>query len=729
MDEAPDTGNMANTGKAVLPLDHAFEPSEEAADHYINRELSWLAFNARVLAEARNANYPLLERLRFLSISGSNLDEFMMIRVAGLVGQVQRGIERVSIDGRSPSQQLAAIREAVHELNAEQQSNWTELRAELEEAGITIADNARVDPESYAALKTYFLEEIVPVLTPQALDPAHPFPFVANEGAGLLFTLERESDGQQIVEMVLVPSAIPRWVRVPGDKAVYISIERLICRFADHMFPGFTIKGDGAFRVLRDSDIEIEEEAEDLVRTFRSAIQRRRRGQVIQLEMESDFDPVAEEILLEQMASSETTIIKTDGLIGVAGLSQIVEEDRPELKFASYSPRYPERILEHDGDCFSAIREKDIIIHHPYESFEVVVDFLRQAADDPDVVAIKQTLYRAGDQSPVIMALIAAAEEGKSVTAVVELKARFDEEQNLIWASKLERAGVQVIYGFVDWKTHAKVSMVVRREGDSYRTYCHFGTGNYHPITTKIYTDLSYFTADPKLGRDAAKLFNFVTGYVEPRKTGQLAISPIGLREKLYQRIDKEIANAKAGRPSGIWAKLNSLTDKDVIDRLYRASQAGVEIQLVVRGICCLRSGVEGLSENIRVKSIIGRFLEHSRIWAFANGEAFPSFKAKVYITSADAMERNLDRRVEVMVPIRNKTVHDQVLQQVLLANLLDTEQSWEQQSDGTYERAQPGEKPFNCHQYFMTNPSLSGRGGALEAGAVPMLALRKGAA
>jgi len=703
-------------------------PAEDAADTYVNRELSWLAFNERVLAEARNANYPLLERLRFLSISGSNLDEFMMIRVAGLVGQAQRGIERRSIDGQTPTQQLTAIRQRVADLNRVQQDSWRSLQAGLADAGIHVADERRINARAYNWLKAYFLDEIAPVLTLQALDPAHPFPFVANQGMGLLFTLTRESDGEQVIEMILIPSGVPRFVRVPGDEAVYISIERLICRFADHLFPGFSIIGDGAFRVLRDSDIEIEEEAEDLVRTFRTAIQRRRRGQVIQLELEADFEPAAEQLLREQLGVHDASIVKTDGMMGVAGLSNIVDEDRPDLKFAHYSPRYPERVLEHDGDCFAAIREKDLIIHHPYESFEVVVDFVRQAAADPDVVAIKQALYRAGNQSPIIAALITAAENGKSVTAVVELKARFDEEQNLLWASELERAGVQVIYGFVDWKTHAKVSLVVRREEGGFRTYCHFGTGNYHPVTTKIYTDLSFFTADPKLTRDAAKLFNFVTGYVEPRKTEALAISPIDLRETLYAHIDKEIENAGKGRPAAVWAKLNSLTDKGVIDRLYAASQAGVEIQLVIRGICCLRAGIEGLSENIRVKSIIGRFLEHSRIWAFASGFRMPGERAKVFISSADAMSRNLNRRVESLVPIRNRTVHDQVLQQVLLANLLDTEQSWELEPDGSYTRMEPGEKPFNCHRYFMTNPSLSGRGDALQVGGVPNLALRKGA-
>ena len=737
---------MSSQPKSTIkqPVSAAFPPtlpvaaSAPGSDAYFNRELSWLAFNERVLAEAANTRYPLLERLRFLSISGSNLDEFMMIRVAGLVGQAQRGIDKPAIDGRTPTQQLAAIRAKLAELSARQQDIWRDLRERLAESDIHIADERRIKAVAHKWLEAFFLEEILPVITPQALDPAHPFPFVQNEGVGLLFTLTRDADREQIMEMILIPSALPRFVRVPGDiagrgEAVYISIASLIQRYARKLFPGFTIEGDGLFRVLRDSDIEIEEEAEDLVRTFRSAIQRRRRGQVIQLELEEDFDPQGEAILLEQLGVNEAAVIKTDGMIGIDGLAEIVDEDRPDLKFDAYSPRYPERIREHDGDAFSAIREKDIIIHHPYESFEVVVDFIRQAAADPDVVAIKQTLYRAGTQSAVINALIEAAENGKSVTAVVELKARFDEEQNLKWASKLERAGVQVIYGFTDWKTHAKVAMVVRREDKGFRTYCHFGTGNYHPITAKIYTDMSFFTADPKLGRDAAKMMNFVTGYVEPHELEMIAIAPFNLREELYRRIDKEIANVGKGKPAAIWMKCNQISDEGIIDRLYAASNAGVQIELVVRGICCLRPGVPGLSENIRVKSIIGRFLEHSRIFAFANGRAMPGPHAAVYISSADLMGRNLDRRVEALIPIKNRTVHDQILQQVLLANMLDTEQSWWLHPDGSYSRVEETldseGKPFNCHRYFMTNPSLSGRGGALEAGAVPKLSLRRGRA
>ena len=714
----------------VVVPDPETSPEVQSEERYFNRELSWLTFNERVLAEARNEDYPLLERLRFLSISGSNFDEFMMIRVAGLAGQVRSAVERLSIDGKTPTQELAAIGTRVRELESTQQATLSDLQALLAEQGIHLAAEQPLDDEAERWLKDYFLGHILPVITPQAIDPAHPFPFVANKGVGALFNLTRVADGSQLVEMVLIPGAIPRFVRIPGEEAVYTSVERIVCRFAPLLFPGFRVDGDGIFRVLRDSDIELEEEAEDLVRYFRTAIQRRRRGKVVLLELDDDFDPEAEALLRNQLGLEEALVTKTGGLLGISSLAEIVGEDRPDLKFAPYAPRYPERILEHDGDCFAAIREKDIVIHHPYESFEVVVDFLRQAAADPAVVSIKQTLYRAGNQSPVIAALIEAAEAGKSVTAVVELKARFDEEQNLKWASELEQAGVQVIYGFVDWKTHAKVSVVVRREGDGYRTYCHFGTGNYHPVTARIYTDLSFFTADPGLARDAGKLFNFVTGYVDPQEPEQLAISPLNMRSTLYELIDQEIANVGAGRPGAIWAKLNALTEKGVIDRLYEASQAGVQMVLVVRGICCLRPGVPGLSETITVKSIIGRFLEHSRIWAFGNGKALPSDQAKLYISSADAMSRSLNRRVEVLVPIRNRTVHDQVLEQVLLANLLDTEQSWLLDGEtGHYERVETDGDGFNCHEYFMTNPSLSGRGGALAGSRVPKLTLRKGAA
>jgi polyphosphate kinase len=700
---------------------------------FFNREKSGLAFNERVLAEATNPNYPLLERLRFLSISGSNIDEFLMVRVAGLAGQVRRQIEEISTDGLTPSQALASTHEKVLELEQIQQDTWAGLKVQLAEAGIRVIGDERLDPEREAWLRSYFLGQVMPVITPQAIDPAHPFPFVANQGIGVLFALTRLADDAPVMEMVLIPAPLPRFVRIPGEEAAWISIEDLICRNAGELFPGFGVNGHGVFRILRDSDIEIEEDAEDLVRYYRTAIQRRRRGIVIVLQLQGAFDPSAEGLLRNQLGLDKALIMKTEGLIGFSGLSAICDEDRPELKFEPYTPRYPERILEHDGDIFAAIREKDIVVQHPYESFEVVIDFLRQAARDPDVVAIKQTLYRAGKQSAIISALIYAAEQGKSVTAVVELKARFDEEQNLLWASQLERAGVQVIYGFVDWKTHAKTSMIVRREGDmsnggGYRTYCHFGTGNYHPITARIYTDLSYFTADPAIGRDVGRLFNFITGYVEPKVTECLSISPISLRSTLYDCIDAEIENARNGKPAAIWAKLNSLTDPDLIDRLYAASKAGVDIDLVVRGICCLRPGIEGLSENIAVKSVIGRFLEHCRIWAFANGAEMPNRRARVFITSADGMSRNLDRRVEVMVPITNKTVHDQVLDQVMQANLLDTEQSWILHPDGTSERVGESDNPFNLHRYFMTNPSLSGRGASLASGRkVPKLSLRRG--
>jgi len=691
---------------------------EKKLNKYINREISWLKFNLRVLAEASNIKNPILERLKFLSIAANNLDEFFMVRVAGIYNQIKDKVSFLSHDGLTSEKQLERIIIKTKKLLSTSNEAWSNLKVNLSKEGILFASYRDLNKSEKVKLNKIFRENIYPILTPLIIDPSHPFPFIPNKGHFLVMLLNKRNKNKKFFATILIPQNVERFINISNkvDVQKYLSIEHVISNYVNYLFPGYHLNKYTSVRLIRDSDIEFEEEAEDLIMYLEKALKKRRRGRIVKLEIRSNADPLLKKFVYKKLDVTEDEVYEMDSFVGVHQIDQIYNKKNTNLVFRSFNPRQVERLKQFNNDYFATIKAKDFIVHHPYETFDAVIQFLMQAAEDPNVIAIKQTLYRTTFDSPIVKALVLASEKGKSVTAVVEVKARFDEETNISLASILEKAGVQVVYGFIKLKTHAKASLIVRKEKSKLVSYVHLGTGNYHPINAKIYTDLSFFSSDKIICEDVEKFFNYITTYAEPKKLKKIILSPLFLRTKLYSLIDQEIENKSKNKNAEIWIKLNSLVDRAMIDKLYEASNAGVKIYLFVRGICCLKPGIKGLSENIIVKSIVGRFLEHSRIYCFANGEMMPSRSNLAFFSSADLMTRNLNRRVELFIPIENSTVHEQVLDQIMLANYKDAENSWFLKSDESYEKINvTAEDNFSAHSYFMKNPSLSGRGSSIN--------------
>ena len=685
------------------------------SSNFFNRELSWISFNKRVLEEAFNENHPVLERVNFLSISGSNLDEFFMVRVSGLKGQIDENIYLPSIDNLLPEESLKKVLLESKKLKEKQNQCWVRILSDLKKNKIEIASFDQISKLDKAWLKNYFTKNVFPLLTPVAVDPAHPFPFVPNLGLCMVLKLQNYKSKKAIKVVIPFAKGLNKFIKIKNTQK-FVKTEDLIIKFISDLFSDYKYISYGTFRIIRDSDIEFIDEAEDLVTTFENQLRQRRYGRVTLLEISKNMPKDLKSMIVKTLKVKIDYILQFEHLLDIGSIKEIYRKSSSKLKWRDYKPRFPERISDANDDCFTAIRKKDMIIHHPYESFEVVVKFLRQAAKDKKVLVIKQTIYRtAKGNNKIIEALVEAAEEGKSVTALLEIKARFDEEANIKVARYLKRYGVQVVYGSIELKTHAKISLVVRKERLGLNTYVHFGTGNYHVDKAKIYTDLSLFTCNNLITKDAQNFFNMATGYSAPKKWNYLSVAPFNLRNDLISHINQEILYKKAGKNGEIWLKCNSLVDEQIIQALYNASKNNVRVELIVRGVCCLKPQIKGLSDNIFVKSIVGRFLEHSRIYCFSNGKTMPSSAAKVFISSADIMPRNFDRRYEVMVPILNKTVHKQILNQIMVANLNDKVQSWKMNGDGSYNRIFPKKDSISAHQYFMKNPSLSGRGESIK--------------